>query len=86
MLVGLAGPQDDLVLPGRDVDRVGELLRLEAEAGVLRLRGALALVRPVQEVARVELQPGLIGVIVITRPDFGILELAPSGASRADRR
>src|SRR5689334_9088318 len=40
--VRLPGLQDHLVLPGRHVDRVRELLRLEAQPRVLHVRDALA--------------------------------------------
>jgi len=61
VLVRLAGRQDHLALPLGHVDRVRELLRLEAQAGVLRVDGAaLAHGLSIQEVARVELHARLV--------------------------
>src|SRR5262245_20262892 len=61
VLVRLTGVKDDFVLPGRNVDRVRKLLRLEAQAGVLRVHCTLALVGAIHEVAGVELDTRLIG-------------------------
>src|SRR5690606_36728859 len=60
--IRLAGPEDHLVPPGRNVDRVREHLRLEAQTPVLDVGGdALTQEGALEDVPRVELVDGLIG-------------------------